>query len=205
MRRSPAGTAAPRAVRPRCWARVPSLFLPACAVHRQGDWRGTHACVRTRTRTEPHAHDAPPPSGAHASHSPASSYGRRSLFSPFSFLIISVCSSLRPFFQYPLFFLCTCSRLLHAAPTFPRPLLSPPSLSLSLRPSLPPCLPPSLLLTLVSVCRARGHYLSHSGHVRWNGGECSEQKQRELWGIVASGGGLGNSAALSPRENLHAL
>lgn len=80
------------------------------------------------------------------------------------------------------------------SPTFP-----------SLSKPLPLSLPPSLLLTLFSVCRARGHYLSHSGHVRWNGGECSEQKQRELWGIVASSGRLGNSAALSPRENLHAL
>lgn len=83
------------------------------------------------------------------------------------------------------------------APTFLRPLLFP-SLSKPL-PPLPSLLPPpSLLLALFSVCRARGHYLSHSGHVRWNGGECSEQKQRELWGIVASSGRLGNSAALSP-------
>lgn len=80
----------------------------------------------------------------------------------------------------------------------------PPSpLSLSLPPSLAPFPSlsrslslhlPSLSLSL-NVCRARGHYLSHSGHVRWNGGVCSEQKQRGLWGggRVASGGSLGNS------------
>lgn len=77
----------------------------------------------------------------------------------------------------------------------------PPSLSLST--SLPPSfplplvkpLPPSPLLSLFSVCRARGHYLSHSGHVRWNGRQCSEQEQREMWGIVASSSRLGNSSS----------
>lgn len=151
------------------------------------------------------------PSRTHTTHLPPAAHTLLILLPPlmadalcsllFPFSLSPSAPPFAPFFNILFSSFCTCSRLLHAAPTFLRPLLSPPSLSLSLRPSLPP----SLLLTLFSVCRARGHYLSHSGHVRWNGGECSEQKQRELWGIVASSGRLGNSAALSPRENIHAL
>lgn len=69
------------------------------------------------------------------------------------------------------------------------PLALPPSIPLPLRQPLPP----SPFLSLFSMCRARGHYLSHSGHVRWNGGVCSELKHRELWGIVTSSGSLGNN------------
>lgn len=149
---------------------VPFFFTPS-SLCGQSEHRNTHACINTRTRTQPHAHNVPPP-GTRVSHSPVSSYGRRFLVSPFSFLIISVCSSL-PFFN--ILFLS-----LHMQSASPRSPLLPPS--------LPPF--PSLLcslslhllasLSLFSVCRMRGHYLSHSGHVRWNGGECSEQKQRAV-------------------------
>lgn len=119
------------------------LFLPVCAAHRQSQHRDTHARVHTRTRTQPHA----PPPGTHVSHSLASSYGQRFLFSPFSFLII--CLLLPSLFQYPLSF----SRL-HMQSASPH---SPHLLSLSLPPfpSLSRSLSLHLLSSLSSVCAER--------------------------------------------------
>lgn len=99
-----------------------------------------------------------------------------SLLFPFSLSL-----SAPPFpFSISSFFLCTCSWLLLSAPPFP------PTVPLPLAQPLPPspCLTRSLSLSLFSVCRARGHYLSHSGHVRWNGGERSEQKHRAVGGSL---------------------
>lgn len=178
-----------QAIRP-CW--VVFLFMSSRLCSAQTDRAAKYTYMHSHTHTQPVTltqHTSPQHS-TRVSHSLASSYGRRFLFSPFSFLIISVCSSL-PFFN--ILFLSlgyTCSRLL----------LQPPPSPLSLSPSLPPfpslsrSLSLHLLSSLSSVCyRARGHYLSHSGHVRWNGGVCSEQKQRELWGIVTGSSSLGNS------------
>lgn len=96
-----------------------------------------------------------------------------SLLFPFSLSL-----SAPPFpFSISSFFLRTCSWLLLSAPTFPLPShRSPPSLSRSLSLHL------LASLSLFCVCSARGHYLSHSGHVRWNGGERSEQKHRAVGG-----------------------
>lgn len=152
------------------------LFLPVCAVHRQSERRHTHACIHTCTHGQPQTHNTPPPSTAH------------------TFLILfpllmadAFCSLLFPFslslsappfpFQYPLSFswLHMQSASLHSPHL---PLALPPSLHSP--PSLTHSLSLHLLSSLSSVFAARGHYLSHSGHVRWNGGVCSELKQREL-------------------------
>lgn len=187
-----------------------ALFLPACAAHRQSEPQNTHACIHTRSR--PHVHTTPPPDRAHT------------FFILLPLLMADAfCSLLFPFslslsappfpFSISSFFLSgyTCSRLLKTAPTpSPPPSPSPPSLYSPPSHAASPSISSPLSLSLFGVCRARGHYLSHSGHVRWNGGVCSEQKQSELWGIVAGSCSLGNSRALLPMRNplsvfLHAL
>lgn len=143
------------------------------------------------THTANHTHTTHLPPAQHTRFSFLSCFFLWSTLSVlFFFLSHYLCLLLPSLFQYPLSF----SRLHMQSASLRSPHLP---LSLSLPPSIPlpltQPLPPSPLLSLFSVCRARGHYLSHSGHVRWNGGVCSEQKRRELWGRVASSGSLGNS------------
>lgn len=64
------------------------------------------------------------------------------------------------------------------------PSLPPPSLPSHRSPPARAASPSISSLSLLGACRARGHYLSHSGHVRWNGGERSEQ-QRSCGGRAA--------------------
>lgn len=72
--------------------------------------------------------------------------------------------------------------------TCSRRFLGPPPRCLSLLPLVAASPSVSSALSPVCVRKARGHYLSRGGHVRWNGGVCSE-----LWGTIASSGSLGNS------------
>lgn len=96
------------------------------------------------------------------------------LLSGLSFLLSHyLCLLLPSFFQYPLSF---SQQHMQSASLRSPHLCDSPSIPLPFMQSLPP----SPLLSLFSVSRARGHYLSHSGHVRWNGGVYSEQKQTEL-------------------------
>ncbi len=96
------------------------------------------------------------------------------------FLPLSLCLSAPPFpfsiFSFFSYAFCICRLLCLTAPTvlslsivrsfahsLPLHFVSPPSLH------FPP--PPSLFLCVQS---ERGHYLSHTGHVRWNGGACNK-------------------------------
>lgn len=151
------------------------LFLPACAAHRQSEHRNTHAYIHTCTHSQPQTQNTPPPSTAHTFlilFPLLMADAFCSLLFPFS---LSLSAPPFPFSISSFFLLATHAVSFSSAPTFPS-LYLPPSIPLPLTQPLPP----SPLLSLFSICRARGHYLSHSGHVRWNGGVCSELKQREL-------------------------
>lgn len=173
-----------------CYCLVAFLFSPSSLCRASSETR-MHAVTHIHAPRHTHKTHLPP---AHA------------------FLILlpllmaeAFCSLLFPFslslsappfpFSISSFFLCTCSWLLLSAPTVslsPPPQPFPPTVPLPSRAASPSISSP---LSLFSVRRARGHYLSHSGHVRWNGGERSEQQHR------AVGGELQHRAArLLPRR-----
>lgn len=123
----------------------------------------------TRTHTHSRTHSVIHTSPTHT-HSLCFSSYRHCRFSLSPSLIMSLCSSL-PFSIFSFFFLLFAFTVCFA--------LKPPPLSLSFASSLPP---PFLVFSLPSfssspssflcVQSERGHYLSHTGHVRWNGGAC---------------------------------
>lgn len=162
-------------------------------MHRHNEHRYTHVRIHTCTLTQPCTQPATSPGTAHTFRILLALLKAKafcSLLFPFS---LSVSAPPFPFSISSFFHLTT-----HAVGFSSQP-PPPPLLSLSFPPSLhsPPSRaqpPPPLLSSLVSVCRARGHYLSRSGHVQWNGGVCSEQKHREQWGIDAGSSSLGNSS-----------
>ena len=193
-----AGTAALQANRP-CWIVV--LFIPSSPCGAQTERAVKYTCMRSHTYAQPATH-AQHTSPQHTRFSFSCLFLWPTLSVLSFFLSHYLCLLLPSLFQYPLSFSqlhmqSASLRSPHLPPSLSLSLSLSLALSLSLPPSIPlplmQPLPPSPLLSLFSVCCARGHYLSQSGHVRWNGGVCSEQKQRELWGIVASTGSQGNS------------
>lgn len=124
----------------------------------------------TRTHTHSRTHSVIHTSPTHT-HSLCFSSYRHCRFSLSPSLIMSLCSSL-PFSIFSFFFLLFAFTVCFA--------LKPPPLSLSFASSLPPSplprfLPPFIFLlpsSFLCVQSERGHYLSHTGHVRWNGGAC---------------------------------
>ncbi len=128
----------------------------------------------TRMHTHSHTHFV-----IHTSPKHTHTHSLIPFLSPLPFLSFSPSHyvSAPPFpFLYSLFLyaFCICRLLCLTAPTS--------SLSLSFVRSLTPSpftrfsLPSFSLLPLSFLCvqSERGHYLSHTGHVRWNGGACNK-------------------------------